>query len=214
MTLTELVEKTKALAEGSITEDEYITFIKMSPVRNYLTQMEKRDVVATVYTLGSDYETLEFQLVDLYMYEFFYGLLRYMMIEIDDVALVNEENMDLLSPILRDYIYTFAKNDYDIVCNLVSDTIALYNIDQISETMLSLSEETIMEGILSNTKTLNELKNNKDIIDKISKIAEYNNPLTHELMQGAIKETLRERENRGKESSEVAPAPVMPSGIM
>lgn len=212
MTLTELVEKTKTLAEGNITEDEYITFIKMSPVRNYLTQMEKRDVVATVYTLGSDYETLEFQLVDLYMYEFFYGLLRYMMIEIDDVALVNEENMDLLSPILRDYIYTFAKNDYDIVCNLVSDTIALYNIDQISETMLSLSEETIMEGILSNTKTLNELKNNKDIIDKISKIAEYNNPLTHELMQGAIKETLRERENRSKESSEVAP--VIPSEMI
>lgn len=194
MNLSELIKKSQAFAEGQMTEDEYVAVIKELTIRNYLSQNEKRDVVATVYTLGSNYTTLEYQLVDLYMYEFFYGLLRYMMIEVDDPTLVNDENMDLLSPLLRDYIYSFAKNDFDIVCNLVSDTIALYNIDQISETMLSLSEETIMEGIMDNARMLNSLKDNKDIIDKISKIQKMNDPLTHEMLQGAIKEEYSRRE--------------------
>ena len=207
MNLSELIEKCQAFAEGNMTEDEYVTCIKELTIRNYLTQNEKRDVVATVYTLGSNYTTLEYQLVDLYMYEFFYGLLRYMMIEIDDPTLVNDENMDLLSPLLRDYIYSFAKNDFDIVCSLVSDTIALYNIDQISETMLSLSEETIMEGILDNAKMLNSFKDNKEILDKISKIQQMNDPLTHEMLQSAIKEEYSRREEQS-----IAPvAPVMPT---
>ena len=82
MTLTELIEKSQAFAEGQMTEDEYVAVIKELTIRNYLSQNEKRDVVATVYTLGSDYSTLEYQLVDLYMYEFFYGLLRYIMVDI------------------------------------------------------------------------------------------------------------------------------------
>lgn len=194
MNLSELIEKSQAFVEGQMTEDEYVTVIKELTIRNYLSQNEKRDVVATVYTLGSDYSTLEYQLVDLYMYEFFYGLLRYMMIEVDDPSLVNDENMDLLSPLLRDYIYSFAKNDFEIVCRLVSDTIALYNIDQISDTMMSLSEEAIMEGIMDNARMLNSFKDNKDIIDKISKIQNMNDPLTHEMLQAAIKEEYSKRE--------------------
>lgn len=207
MNLSELIEKSQAFVEGQMTEDEYVAVIKELTIRNYLSQNEKRDVVATVYTLGSDYATLEYQLVDLYMYEFFYGLLRYIMVDVDDPSLVNDENMDLLSPLLRDYIYSFAKNDFEIVCRLVSDTIALYNIDQISDTMMSLSEEAIMEGIMDNARMLNSFKDNKDIIDKISKIQNMNDPLTHEMLQAAIKEEYSKRE---KEPAIPSVAPIVP----
>lgn len=181
MNLTEFINNLKSAKDPEL-------YLRTLPYRDYISILDKQQLLFFMIN-DSSYSTPEMEVIDLNTKEFFHVLLRYLFVEVqpEEMDEVNVENYDYLVPLVRSYILSFARDDYEEFKGIIRDTFTLYAFSNISDSLEALDQEAIAEGITNNAEIIGELKKNKELIHELSSIAAFNNPLTHEMIKDHIK---------------------------
>lgn len=186
VSLSELIEVAKKYISGEIKDVELNEFAQKLSIRSYIPINEKKLYVMTLLTslmyTTPDGGLYEENIVNLYKDMFFYVLLGgYSFINCDDLSLMTEENYDLLYPIFGDYILQYCKNDYEICKDLIRDSLNLYHFDDLLNSFRNIDEDKLGQAIEINKNVMKSLEENKDLIEKLNKIAAFNDPFTRQV---------------------------------
>ena len=208
--LKEVIAKIKEFVEGKISEKEIDEFGNSLNIRAYIPLMDKLRLAITIVSKQEyyNYEVLEIKMAEFYKDLFFDVLLKnYAMIEVDDED-CTYENYDLLYPVLGTWLLSYCGNDYNIVKEMIQDSMNLYNIKAINDSVGSISDEGIEKLIQENKNFMKTLEENKPVIEDLKDImigTDKNTKLAIESVRKEAnkiaKERLKEKQKNTKTSS-------------
>lgn len=193
--LKEVIAKIKEFVEGKISEKEIDEFGNSLNIRAYIPLMDKLRLAITIVSKQEyyNYEVLEIKMAEFYKDLFFDVLLKnYAMIEVDDED-CTYENYDLLYPVLGTWLLSYCGNDYNIVKEMIQDSMNLYNIKAINDSVGSISNEGIEKLIQENKNFMKTLEENKPVIEDLK-----------DIMIGTDKNTKLAIESIRKEANKIA----------
>ena len=193
--LKEVIAKIKEFVEGQISEKEIDEFGNSLNIRAYIPLMDKLRLAITIVSKQEyyNYEVLEIKMAEFYKDLFFDVLLKnYAMIEVDDED-CTYENYDLLYPVLGTWLLSYCGNDYNIVKEMIQDSMNLYNIKAINDSVGSISDEGIEKLIQENKNFMKTLEENKPVIEDLK-----------DIMIGTDKNTKLAIESIRKEANKIA----------
>lgn len=188
--LENIIRITKKDLKNPKNNQEFQDIVGKLQIKEYLPLLAKSTLSMAIIMKKNIQETeyMELKIAEMYKNIFFYVLLGgYTNIDISDESLINYENYDLLYPVWGHYILKFCYQDYCDFLNLLKDSINLYNIKDLSESMNKIEYDAIKENTQSIEKMLQNLNNNKELVDKLNNIVQINNPYTSKLVREAAK---------------------------
>lgn len=199
--LKEVIAKIKEFVEGKISEKEIDEFGNSLNIRAYIPLMDKLRLAITIVSKQEyyNYEVLEIKMAEFYKDLFFDVLLKnYAMIEVDDED-CTYENYDLLYPVLGTWLLSYCGNDYNIVKEMIQDSMNLYNIKSINDSVGSISDEGIEKLIQENKNFMKTLEENKPVIEDLKDIMIGTNKNTKLAIESVRKEANKIAKERMKE---------------
>ena len=170
--LKEVIAKIKEFVEGKISEKEIDEFGNSLNIRAYIPILDKLKLAITIVSKQeySNYETLEIKMAEFYKDMFFLVLLGgYAMLEVDDED-CTYDNYDLLYPVLGTWLLSYCGNDYAIILDMIKESMSLYNIRFISDTVNEISEKGLEKAIEENKKIVDFLNENEPLVADLKDI--------------------------------------------
>ena len=187
VTLKECIETTRKFYEGEITTEQMDAWGSNLRIRAYIPIIEKMQIMMNVIMtnqLQTGVTSPEILITELYK-EIFYKIVLagYGNIDLGKEDYQTYDNYDLLYPVFNEYILSFCEKDFNVFMNMIRDSMGLYGITNVTDTMERVDVDKIKEVTESNNALLKALREDKDIIDKISDIASFNDPTTKKVVE-------------------------------
>lgn len=196
--MSELLEQCNKFINGDISHDMLIEWSNNVKFYSFLPIREK--IYNIIYILMNCVysDDLTERFISLEMNKFWYLLIPYTNIELDD-NLMNEDNYNLLYAICYEWISDRVKTDYN-VCLSLFDTIMNYlKIDDLSMIFEDLSKTDFGKMMDSNNKLVANLIKEKDVIKDLANIMVYNNHEFSEINKSLSKTIVEEINSSNKD---------------
>ena len=177
--LEELIEKSVSFIRKDIKIDELNELGKELIIKNYIPITEKlKLMMMLIFNMNQeDTEVEEVRIINLQRDLFFYVLLgAYCNVEIIDKDAVNYKNYDILYPIFSKYILQFCKEDYEMLVGMIKDSLNIYNMKELSSLLNNINYKKLEEVSEKDKKLIEELQNNKELLDKLKEVYDMSNP--------------------------------------
>lgn len=201
--LEEAILTANKFISGEMTEDQLsIWGIKIS-VKPYIPTMDKLRVMMQV-TQNAEYsivDTLEIKTLEFYKSLFFDALLEYTNIDNTNEKLHTFVNYDLLYPILSSFILQYCEKDYNMLVQMIKDTINFYNIKETNESLKDISVDALEKNNKANKKLVDSLTNDKDMVKDLKDIMIFNDPTTQKVVEAIKKQSLEKANESIKEKT-------------
>lgn len=196
--LKEVIAKIKDFINNKIDAKELDEFSESLNVRAYIPLLDKLKLAITIVSKQEsvEYEVLEIKMAEFYKDMFFKVLLEgYAMLQVDDED-CTFENYDLLYPVIGVWLLSFCNNDYQIVLDMIRESMSLYNIKAITDTVGSFSAENIEKMAQENDKFIKNLEDNKPLIDSLRDVflaTDKNTKLVVDAIKTSASQTMQKR---------------------
>lgn len=201
--LEEAILTANKFISGEMTEDQLsIWGIKIS-VKPYIPTMDKLRIMMQV-TQNAEYsivDTLEIKTLEFYKRLFFDTLLEYTNIDNTNEKLHTFVNYDLLYPILSSFILQYCEKDYNMLVQMIKDTINFYNIKETNESLKDISVDALEKNNKANKKLVDSLTNDKDMVKDLKDIMIFNDPITQKVVEAIKKQSLEKANESIKEKT-------------
>ena len=198
-----IIEKAKGFISGDISEEEMATFGGEMMIRSYIPILEKMGLIMAILNqhIYSDVEVQEIKTVEMYKNIFFYIMLSgYANVDCSDRDLITYSNYDLLYPIYAPFILSYCREDYQLIIDMLKDSINFYSIKDMSDGLNGINETALKEATKANKDLMKELGENKDLIHELKELAELNDPTTKKMVE-TIKRASLNGEMKAKEKA-------------
>ena len=198
-----IIEKAKGFISGEVSQEDMASFGGEMTVRSYIPILEKMTLIMTIVSehIYSIVETQEVKTVEMYKNIFFYIMLSgYAGIDCTNRELITYSNYDLLYPIFAPFILSYCKDDYELIISMLKDSINFYNIKDMNDGIKGINESYLKEVTESNSKLIDDLNNNKDLIHELNQIAAYSDPITKDVINRLQKVALEDANAKIKET--------------
>ena len=199
--LEEVVKICNDYNSGKLDDEDLDEFGQRIAIRPYISILEKSAGIMLLTTQAeySDTDNISQKIAEMYMNKFFHILLDcYTNIEIND-ELVTLENYDLISPLLKDFILQYCKNDYAEFNEMLKDTLQVGNLEELIGIFNRIDVKNLEKANQSLNDTFKQLQNNEDLIGKLSDIASFNDPLTSKVVNEIKKKAVKKSTKKTRE---------------
>ena len=192
--LKELIEQCDKYANGEITQEELIEWSKKVIIVSYLPIRNKvMNVMNVLFSCIYTEDLLE-RFITLEMNKFWYLLLGYTNIEIDN-ELLTEQNYDLLFIICYRWLKESVGIDYDICLDIFDKIMKHVDSLDLKSTFSELANTDFAELIKSDKEMINYLNNNKELIKDLSNILVNSDP-NIQVIKDVINKQVQENINK------------------
>lgn len=167
--LEELLTKCKEFLEEKITHEELIEWSKKIIIIPYLPIRVKVKNILYVFSNCFYKEDLLERFIELEMNRFWYIILAYTNIELDE-DLLNEENYDIISSLCYNWIITNIYSDYNACLHIMDEIYNYSHHNELKSTFSKLSNTDFKELIDADNKMIDYLNSNPDLVKDLSNI--------------------------------------------
>lgn len=172
--MSELLDQCNKFLDGKITHEELIQWSEKVQFFPFLPIREKMFNIMYVLMDCVYSSDLTERFITLEMNKFWYLLIPYTNIELDD-ALMTEDNFDIIYAMCYSWIYDRVKSDYDICLSLFNTVMNILKQEDLAKTFEDLADTNFGDMIKSNNELVDNLSKNKDTIRDLANIMIYNN---------------------------------------
>ena len=200
LSLELIIEKAKGFINGEISQEEMANFGGEMTIRSYIPILEKMGLIMSILNqhIYSDVEAQEIKTVEMYRNIFFYIILSgYANIDCSNRELITYSNYDLLYPIYAPFILSYCREDYQLIIDMLKDSINFYSIKDMSDGLNGINETALKEATKANKDLMKELGENKDLIHELKELTVLNDPITHKVVD-EIKKISLDKSNENK----------------
>lgn len=188
-----IIKKAKGFINGEVSQEDMASFGGEMIIRSYIPILEKMGLIMAILNqhIYSDVEAQEIKTVEMYKNIFFYIMLSgYANVDCSDRDLITYSNYDLLYPIYAPFILSYCREDYQLIIDMLKDSINFYSIKDMSDGLNGINETALKEATKANKDLMRELGENKDLIHELKEIAELNDPTTKKMIETIKKASL------------------------
>lgn len=196
--LAELIVQSINFLRGDITQEQFAEFGKTISIRPYIPMSEKLRLVSSIVFGVNNFESNgyhEIKIVNMEKELFFDVLLGgYAMIDVSNRQLKTYDNMDILYPLFSSFILQYCSLDYNMVKDMVKESLSIYHIEDLNKILNSLDYKEIEKTTKENERIIEELQKSKDLVKNLKDIAINTNPgseILNSFLQREAKEILK-----------------------
>ena len=176
MKLSTLVKTSRDYKLGKISEQEYINFLNDVYVNGSIPLKQKiMSVMNVLFDFDYDNDDIFNRYMQLEMNKFWYIMLKYTDIELEE-EYINEENYELLFPLVYKAIKEIAGIDFDYTMDLLETIKNDFEKNEIISVFSKLSETDFSELAKADKELLNDLNNNKDLVNDLVQFFNHTYP--------------------------------------
>ena len=192
MKLSTLVKTSRDYKLGKISEQEYINFLNDVYVNGSIPLKQKiMSVMNVLFDFDYDNDDIFNRYMQLEMNKFWYIMLKYTDIELEE-EYINEENYELLFPLVYKAIKEIAGIDFDYTMDLLETIKNDFEKNEIISVFSKLSETDFSELAKADKELLNDLNNNKDLVNDLVQLFNHTNPHIKKINQELEKKIMNE----------------------
>lgn len=198
VSMKEILDQSVKFLEGKISHDELVEWSKKIHFSPYLPIREK--VFNIIYVLlNCQYsEDLTERFISLEMNKFWYMLISYTNIELDD-TLITEDNYNILFAVCYQWIYESVKTDYDVCLSLFDTILNVLKVEDLSMVFEELANTNFGDMIKSNNELVTSLTNNKEMVKNLADIMIYSNQDLSDIKNNISKQIIQEINSQKEE---------------
>lgn len=184
--LEEIIRVSNNFINGEWTEEEMNEYGELMHIRTYIPLLEKTSLVMKILTvfLYQEINACEAKIAELYKNLFFGVILEgYAFIDCSNINLWTYGNYDLLYPIFAPYILGYCEQDYKILESLVKDSINMYNITELVESIEGIDADKLEQSNIDSQEFLKELKSNTELVGDLKDLIMFNDPTNTQMIK-------------------------------
>lgn len=192
MKLSVLVETSRDYELGKIEEKEFVDFLNGVYVDGFIPLKQKMmSVMSVLFDFDYDDNDIFKRYMQLEMNKFWYIVMKYTDIELED-EYITEENYDLLFPLVYNSVKQIAGIDFDYTMDLLETIKNDFEKNEIISVFSKLSETDFSELAKADKELLNDLNNNKDLVNDLVQLFNHTNPHIKKINQELEKKIMNE----------------------
>lgn len=175
ITLNEVLEIGNKYKNGEMTYDELKEWGDTILVRTYMPIREKVERITKILFDETYSEEIMERFLELEMNKFWFLLLGYTNIEInEETDLLTEDNYNLSFGLLGDWLLNFIKLDYDRSIELFDRIYNYLNVEDLRQSFNNLAGTDFNKMMESNQSLLEFFSQDREGMDKLLKLATLN----------------------------------------
>ena len=175
ITLNEVLEIGNKYKNGEMTYDELKEWGDTILVRTYMPIREKVERISKILFDETYSEEIMERFLELEMNKFWFLLLGYTNIEInEETDLLTEDNYNLSFGLLGDWLLNFIKLDYDRSIELFDRIYNYLNVEDLRQSFNNLAGTDFNKMMESNQSLLEFFSQDREGMDKLLKLATLN----------------------------------------
>lgn len=186
VTLEDCVAITNKYLKSEITDDDFNVFGSKMNIRMYLPILEKMQLIMRILaTTQISQNVVNPEIITAEMYKnIFYTVIlgAYGQIELGEKDIQTYDNYDLLFPLFEPFIMQYAKKDFEVFKNMLNDSMGLYSLTNISNTMDSINMDELKKVARENRELIRNIESNEKLISDLRDIMSMNDPTTKKVV--------------------------------
>lgn len=182
--LSEVIEICNDIVNGKYTtEDEITEALDKIRVINYITLMEKYEILLNVlYAPGYFEEGIEQKTMYLETAKLWNGLFSYTNVDVkSEPHLKTMQNYDLIMSVIGDILISLCYNDYNRLCSMIDTCISFEHVLSVSEKLTEIDVNKLSEYTEDTKKFIDYVQTHKQEFELLQNIVEFNDPQLKEL---------------------------------
>lgn len=197
--ISDCIKNVENFIKGEIDENEYENQLNKIGVRIYLPIINKMTIIMELINSMNISRSImdgEAVIIELYKNIFYKVILEgYGQIDLLEKDYLTYENYDLLYPTYGIYIKSFCKEDLNNFMDMLRDVLSFNGIFNLNEKIKNINEDEIKNSTKEIEKMLNGLKDNEKLINNLSTIISYNDPIYNKVKKEMLKEAKEDIKN-------------------
>jgi len=175
ISLNEVLEIGNRYKNGDMTYDELKAWGDTILIRTYMPIREKIERITKILFDETYSEDIIERFLELEMNKFWFLLLGYTDIQIDEETdLLTEDNYNLAFGLLGDWLLNFVKLDYDRSMELFDSIYNYLNVEDLRQSFNNLAGTDFSKMMESNQSLLEFFSQDREGMDKLLKLATLN----------------------------------------
>lgn len=178
--LEDCVNITNKYLKGEITDDDFNVFGSKMNIRMYLPILEKMQLIMRILaTTQISQNVVNPEIITAEMYKnIFYTVIlgAYGQIELGEKDIQTYDNYDLLFPLFEPFIMQYAKKDFKVFKNMLNDSMGLYSLTNISNTMDNINMDELKKVSRENRELIRNIESKEKLISDLKDIMSMNDP--------------------------------------
>ena len=182
--LSEVIEICNDIVSGKYTtEDEITEVLDNIKVVNYITLMEKYEILLNVlYAPGYFEEGVEQKTMYLETAKLWQGLFAYTNVDVkSEPHLKTIQNYDLIMSVIGDILISLCYNDYNRLCTMIDTCISFEHVLSISDKLTEIDVSKLGEYTEDTKNLIDYVQTHKKEFELLQSIVEFNDPQLKEL---------------------------------
>ena len=182
--LSEVIEICNDIVGGKYTtEDEITEVLDNIRVVNYITLMEKYEILLNVlYAPGYFDDGIEQKAMYLETAKLWQGLFSYTNVDVkSEPHLKTIQNYDLIMSVIGDILISLCYNDYNRLCAMIDTCISFEHVLSVSEKLTEIDVDKLSEYTEDTKKFIDYVQTHKQEFELLQNIVEFNDPQLKEL---------------------------------
>ena len=182
--LSEVIEICNDIVDGKYaTEDEITEVLDNIKVVNYITLMEKYEILLNVlyapayFDDGTEQKAMYLETAKLWQ-----GLFSYTNVDVkSEPHLKTMQNYDLIMSVIGDILISLCYNDYNRLCSMIDTCISFEHVLSVSETLTEIDVNKLSEYTEDTKNIIDYVQTHKKEFELLQSIVEFNDPQLKEL---------------------------------
>ena len=167
VSLEDCVNITNKYLKGEITDDDFNVFGSKMNIRMYLPILEKMQLIMRILAttqISQNVVNPEIITVEMYKNIFYTVILgAYGQIELGEKDIQTYDNYDLLFPLFEPFIMQYAKKDFKVFKNMLNDSMGLYSLTNISNTMDNINMDELKKVARENRELIRNIESKEKL---------------------------------------------------
>lgn len=186
ITLEDCIDITKKYLKEEITDNEFNTFGTKMNIRMYLPILEKMQLIMRILaTTQISQNVVNPEIITAEMYKnIFYTVIlgAYAQVDLGEKDIQTYDNYDLLFPLFEPFIMQYAKKDFEVFRNMMNDSMSLYGLTNISNTMENINMDELKKVARENRELIKNIESKEKLISDLKDIMSMNDPTTKKVV--------------------------------
>lgn len=199
--LSEVLVICNDIVDGKYSTEEEITeVLDQIRVVNYITLMEKYEVLLNVLYAPAYFDDgIEQRAMYLETAKLWQGLFAYTNVDVKTEShLKTMQNYDLIMSVIGDVLISLCYNDYNRLCSMIDTCISFEHVLSVSEKLTEIDVNKLGNYTEDTQKLIDFIQTNKKDLEMLQQIAEFNDPQLKELKEEINKTSARAANKKKK----------------
>ena len=200
MKLSEVIVICNDIVGGKYaTQDEITEVLDNIRVVNYITLMEKYEVLLNVLYAPAYFDDgIEQRAMYLETAKLWQGLFAYTNVDVkSEPHLKTMQNYDLIMSVIGDILISLCYNDYNRLCTMIDTCISFEHVLSVSDKLSEIDVNKLDNYMEDTQKLIDFIQTNKKDLEILQQIVEFNDPQLKELKE-EINKTSAKAANKKK----------------